>query len=59
MVYGQDARRRLGKGAEWSDAEPSLKAGWANVATGADVSWDQAMECGPRGLGTPDAIRGG
>ncbi len=56
--YGREARRRLGKGAQWSDAEPSLKAGWASAPTGVNVSWEQATDAVREGWETPDAARG-
>jgi phage tail tape-measure protein len=40
--YGARARRRLGPGAEWSDAEPTLRDHWAHMETPKRPTWEQA-----------------
>jgi hypothetical protein len=40
--YGARAHRRLGPGAAWSDAEPSLRHHWSGLQSSTRPTWDQA-----------------
>jgi hypothetical protein len=41
MDFGAQTHRRLGRGAEWSDAEPTLRSHWSSAAR-SRPSWEQA-----------------
>jgi hypothetical protein len=42
MEFGAQTHRRLGKGAEWSDAEPTLRSHWSSSVRSSRPSWEQA-----------------
>ena len=44
MEYGVQAHCRLGRGAAWDDAEPSLRTHWANSGRSQRTAWNLARD---------------
>jgi hypothetical protein len=44
VEYGAQAHRRLGPGAAWSDAEPSLRKHWSSSGRSRRTEWDLARD---------------
>ena len=41
IQFGARARSRLGRNAQWSDAEPVLRAGWSALEATTQLNWAQ------------------
>ena len=42
LEFGAQARRRLGRGAEWSDVESAVRNHWLRSERSNRVAWEQA-----------------